>query len=111
MHFILKFLGLVAAIILTVYLVPGISITGGWVNIVLVALVWSVITMVIRPVLRVLTFPLTILTFGLFSLILSALLFWAMTLVVPGFTVAGFIPALVGSLVLSIISTLINMVI
>jgi putative membrane protein len=110
MHFILKFLGLVAAILLTVYLVPGISITGGWVNIFLVALVWSIITMVIRPVLRILTFPLTILTFGLFSLILTALLFWAMTLIVPGFTVAGFIPALVGSIVLSLISTLINMV-
>jgi putative membrane protein len=110
MHFILKFLGLVAAILLTVYLVPGISITGGWVNIFLVALVWSIITMVIRPVLRILTFPLTILTFGLFSLILTALLFWAMILIVPGFTVAGFIPALVGSIVLSLISTLINMV-
>ena len=110
MHILLKYLGLVAAIVLTIYLVPGITVSGGWVTIFIVALVWSVITLVIRPVLRVLTFPLTLLTFGLFSFILNALLFWAMTLVVPGFVVAGFIPALVGALVLTVISSLINMV-
>ena len=109
MKFVLKYLGLVAALLLTMYLVPGISITGGWVNILLAALVWSVIVMVVRPVLRILTLPLTILTFGIFLLILNALLFWAMTLIVPGFTVDGFVPALVGSIVLSIISTLINL--
>lgn len=110
MHIILKYIGLVAAILLTVYLVPGITISGGWVNILLVALVWSIITMIIRPVLRILTFPLTVLTFGLFSFILNALLFWGMTLVVPGFAVTGFIPALLGALVLSILSSLISMV-
>jgi putative membrane protein len=104
MHTILKFLGTAAAIMLTVYLVPGVHITGGWVSILLAALVWSVITMVIRPVLTVLTLPITIITFGLFSFILNALLFWAMTLIVPGFLVSGFFAALFGALVLSILS-------
>lgn len=108
MHTLLKFLGTVAAVVLTVNLVPGLAIEGGWLTTVLVALVWSVITLVIRPVLSILTLPITIITFGLFSFILNALLFWAMTLIVPGFVVAGFIPALLGALVLSIISWLIN---
>ena len=110
MHTILRYLGTVAAVYLTVSLVPGIAVGGGWITILLVAVVWSVITMVIKPVLAILTLPITIITFGLFSFILNALLFWAMTLVVPGFIVAGFLPALLGALVLSILSWLIHQI-
>ena len=111
MHMILRFLGTAAAVYLTVYLVPGITISGGWVTALLVALVWSVITMVIRPVLSILTLPITIVTLGLFSFILNAVLFWAMTLIVPGFEVAGFVPALIGAVVLSLINWLISKVV
>lgn len=107
MHFILRFLGTVAAIILTVHLVPGIH-TAGWEATILAALVWSVLTMFIRPVLSILTLPITILTLGLFSFVLNALLFWAMTLIVPGFIVDGFIPAFIGAFVLSIFAWLIH---
>lgn len=103
-----RFLGTVVAVILTVYLVSGVSVTGGWLTIILVAVVWSVLTMVIRPVLTILTLPITILTFGVFSLILNAILFWIMAAIVPGFFVAGFWPALFGSIVLSILSWLIH---
>ncbi|MCE9541629.1 phage holin family protein [Candidatus Kaiserbacteria bacterium] len=110
MHTVLKYLGTVAAVVLTVYIVPGVSVMGGWVTILLAALVWSVISMVIKPVLAILTLPVTIITFGLFSFVLNALLFWGMTLIVPGFSVAGFWPALLGALVLSILSWLIHKV-
>ena len=110
MHTVLKFLGTVAAVILTVYIVPGVSVMGGWLTIVLAALVWSVISLVIKPVLVILTLPVTIITFGLFAFVLNALLFWGMTLVVPGFSVAGFWAALLGALVLSILSWLIHKV-
>ena len=110
MHTVLRYLGTVAAVVLTVSIVPGVMITGGWETTLLVALVWSVITMVIRPVLKILTFPITVITFGVFSVILNAILFWAMTLVVPGFVVAGFWPALLGALVLSILSWFVHQV-
>jgi len=110
MHTTLRYLGTVAAVVLTVSIVPGVMITGGWETTLLVALVWSVITMVIRPVLKILTFPITVITFGVFSVILNAILFWAMTLVVPGFVVAGFWPALLGALVLSILSWFVHQV-
>lgn len=105
---LLRFVGTVAAVILTVNIVPGIAVSGGWLTILLVALVWSVITMVIRPILSILTLPITLITFGLFSFILNALLFWGMELIVPGFSVDGFIAALLGAIVLSVISWLIN---
>ena len=108
MHSVLKYLGTVVAVYLTVNLIPGISHTGGWVTILLIALVWSVIVVVIRPVLRVLTLPITIITFGLFSLVLNAFLFYAMAWIVPGFVVAGFWSALLGAVVLSILTWLIH---
>lgn len=108
MHTVLRYLGTVAAVMLTVNIVPGISVSGGWTTIFLVAVVWSVIVMVVRPVLSLLTLPITIITLGLFSFVLNALLFWAMTLVVPGFVVTGFLSALLGALVLSILTWLIE---
>ena len=110
MHTVLRYLGTVAAVYLTVSIVPGIVVAGGWTTILIVALVWSVIVMVIKPVLSILTLPMTIITLGLFSFILNALLFWAMTLIVPGFVVVGFFPALLGALVLSVLSWLIQQI-
>lgn len=108
MHPVLRYLGTVAAVFLTVNLVPGISYTGGWPTILLAALVWSVIVIVIKPVLNILTLPITIITFGLFSLVLNAFLFYAMTWIVPEFEVAGFLTALLGAIVLSILTWLIQ---
>ncbi len=107
---ILKYLGMVAAVALTVSIVPGIDIVGGWPTVLLVALVWSVISLVIKPVLTILTLPITLITFGLFSLILNALLFWAMTIVVPGFLVSSFFAAILGAIVISILSWFISKV-
>lgn len=115
MHFLFKFLAVAVAVYLTVNIVPGITVAGaspasgqGWMTILFVSIVWSVIITVIRPVLQLLALPITIVTLGLFSLILNALLFWAMEFIVPGFDVAGFFPALLGSIVLSLISWLIE---
>jgi putative membrane protein len=104
MHTVFRYLGTVAAVVLTVDLVPGITVSGGWETTLLIALVWSVIVMVIRPVLKLFTLPITIITLGLFSFVLNAFLFYAMTWVVPGFEVAGFLTAVTGSLVLSLFS-------
>ena len=115
METILKYLGTVAAVVLTVRFVPGIvvagsSLGGTWLTIFLVALVWSVIVEIIKPILTILTLPITLITFGLFSFVLNALLFWVITYIVPGFSIAGFVPALLGALVLSILSWLIHQI-
>ena len=108
MRLLVRYLCTVVAVILTVYLVPGVSAPGGWETVFIVALVWSAISLVIKPVLHILTLPITILTFGLFALILNALLFWLMAAIVPGFVVSGFFPALFGAIVLSILNWLIH---
>ena len=108
MHILLRYLGTVAAVYGTVALVPGIIVMGGWPTILIAALVWSVLTMVIKPILSILTFPITIVTFGLFSFVLNVLLFYALAFIVPGFAIAGFVPALRGALVLSILTWLIH---
>ena len=110
MTMLLRYLATVAAVVLTVNIVPGVMLANGWETALLVALVWSVITMVIRPVLQILTLPITIITFGLFALVLNAVLFYAMTWIVPGFYVSGFWSALFGAIVLSLISWLIHKV-
>lgn len=104
MHTVLRFLGTAAAVLITINVVPGIALGGDWINILLVALVWSVLTMVVRPILAVLTFPLTIVTFGLFAFVLNAFLFYAMHWLVPAFSVAGPVPALLGAIVLSVLN-------
>ena len=110
MHSVLRYLGTVGAVLLTVRLVPGLSVSGGWTTILLVALVWSVLVTVIKPVLQILTLPITLITFGLFSFLLNAFLFYLVTWIVPGFEILGFWPALVGALVLSIFSWLIQQI-
>ena len=96
-----------AAILLIARYIPGISVAD-FTTAVLVALVWGLIGLTVKPILKLLTLPITILTLGLFSLVLNALLFWLVAVFVPGFTVAGFIPALEGSVILSLVSGIIH---
>ncbi len=91
-----------AALLVIAQTVPGIMVTG-WYAAVITALVWGFIILLVRPVLRLLTLPINILTLGLFSFVLNALLFWFVASFVRGFTVAGFVPALEGSVLLVIV--------
>lgn len=74
----------------------------------IVALIWGLISVTIRPILGLLTLPITLLTFGLFSFILNALLFWFVASFVQGFEVAGFVAALLGSIVLTLVSWVVD---
>ena len=91
------------ALLLMPSFVQGIAVANFY-TAAIVALIWGLISVTIRPILGLLTLPINLITFGLFSFILNALLFWAMELIVPGFDVAGFVPALLGSVVLSLVS-------
>lgn len=74
----------------------------------IVALIWGLISVTIRPILGLLTLPITLLTFGLFSFVLNALLFWFVASFVQGFEVAGFVAALLGSVVLTAVSWVVD---
>ncbi len=72
------------------------------------ALLLGLINSTVRPILKLLTFPLTILTLGLSSLAINVLCLVFVSRFVPGFYIAGIVPAIAGSIVLSIVSTLLN---
>ncbi len=90
-------------LILIANFVPGIEVSGLYIALV-VAVIWGILGLTVRPILTILTLPINIITFGLFSFVLNALLFWLLSTFIEGFTVQGFIPALVGSAILSIVS-------
>lgn len=72
------------------------------------ALLLGLINSTVRPVLQILTFPLTLLTLGLSSLLINALCLGFVASQVPGFEIKGIIPTIAGSIVLSIVSTVIH---
>lgn len=96
-----------AALLLVAYLYPGVQVHGPLAA-ALAALVLGLVNAVIRPVLVVLTLPVTLVTLGLFLFVINALMFWLVATVVPGFAVKGFVAALLGSLLYSLITLVVN---
>jgi len=88
--------------------IPGLSFEGSWVTLVVVAFIFGLVNALIRPLLTLLTCPLILLTFGLFTLIVNAVMLaftgWLAGQLGLGFTVDGFWAAFVGALVVSIVS-------
>lgn len=107
MKAIIRILATALALMALSYAGIGISVASFYTALV-VAVLWGVINLTVGPVLKLLTLPITIITFGLFSFVINALLFWLLATFVKGFVVAGFIPALVGSVVLSAVSYILH---
>jgi putative membrane protein len=95
------------ALIIADALVPGFAISGFF-SALLAALVLGVVNTIIRPVLIVLTLPITFFTLGLFILIINGLAFWLASWFVPGFSVYGFWGAFWGAIITSLFSWVLN---
>ena len=113
MRFLIRFLTNAAALWVATRIVPGVTFSGGWVPFLAVALVLAVINATLRPLVKVLTCPLILLTLGLFALVVNGLMLWLTSSVSQslglGFHVSGFWAAFFGGLVISIVSTLVSM--
>ncbi len=107
MGFIISFLVSGVAVYITARLLPGISISS-FTTAVLVALVLGVLNAVIKPVLTIITFPVTLLTLGLFTFVISGVVVILASMLVPGFRIENFLWAILFSLVLSIISGILH---
>ena len=99
MHWLVVALGLAAA----AYLVPGVTVSSGP-ALAIGALVLGFVNAVVRPVLTLMTLPLTVVTLGLFYFVVNAAAFGLAAALVPGFSVASFWAALFGALVVSLVS-------
>ena len=106
-RFLLTWLLSAAALILTSKIVPG-FILDSFTVAAIAAVIMGLVNAIVRPILVILTFPLTLLTLGLFLLVVNAVSLGLVAYFTPGFTIAGFLPAMIGSIVLSFVSGILD---
>jgi putative membrane protein len=113
MPFLIRLLVNAAALWVATRLVPGVTYSGGWLPFLGVALVFGIINAFIRPIAKLLTFPLIIVTLGLFALVVNGLMLWLTSALAAslglGFHVGGFWASFWGALVVSVVSTILSM--
>jgi putative membrane protein len=105
-----RFLAVVFALLLITEFVPGFFVDGFYAALV-VALLLGLLNITVKPVLFILTLPINLITFGLFSFVLNALMLWFVATFVQGFTIEGFLPALLGAIILSLINWLLSKIV
>ena len=109
MSILIRLLITAGSLILVAYVVPGIHVAS-FLYALLVALVLGFLNIFVKPILVFLTLPATMLTLGLFMFVINAFVFMMADWLLVGFSVNGFLPALLGSLGVSIVSTLVSKV-
>ncbi len=105
--FIARWIISALALVLTAYIIEGV-VLAGFLSALVVVLVLGILNSLIRPILLLLTLPLNILTLGLFTFVINALMLYITASIVKGFEVDGFFSALFAVIVLSVISALAN---
>ena len=115
MPFLVRLLVNAAALWVATRVVPGVSYAGGWTPFIGTAVVFGVVNAFIRPVAKILTCPLIIVTLGLFALVVNGLMLWLTSSLSEalglGFHVSGFWAAVWGALVVSLVSTILSMLV
>lgn len=109
---LLRFAINVVAIWAATYIVPGLTLMGDVLSWLVVALIFGLVNALIRPIVKLLTLPISIVTLGLFSLVINAFMLmltgWLTPFLVIEGPVFGFVPALLGSIIISLVSTVLN---
>lgn len=107
MKILIKWLLSAASLLFVAYVYSGVEVQS-FTSALIAAFVIGLFNVVLRPVLVLLTLPVTIVTLGLFLFVINALMFWAAASVLSGFQVTGFVAALVGSLIYTVLGVLIE---
>jgi len=107
MYLLVRWLLSALSVIVVAYVVPGVHVTSFW-SALIAALVIGLVNALIRPLILLLTLPVNILTLGLFTLVINALMFWLAASIVKGFDVNGFAAAFWGALVYWLVSWVVN---
>ena len=109
MKTILRFVLNLVAVLGAARFVGGVSVSSAW-SLIGFAIVLGIINWAVKPILTLLTLPITILTLGLFYLVLNGLLVWLASAFVPGFAISGFWTAIWFAIVLSIINWVLSLI-
>jgi putative membrane protein len=107
MKLLAKWLLSAAALLFVAYVYSGVEVRS-FTAALIAAFVIGLLNTVVRPVLVVLTLPVTVVTLGLFLFVINALMFWAASAMLDGFAVHGFVAALIGSLIYSVLGVVIE---
>jgi putative membrane protein len=108
MGFIIKVLVTGLAVWVAAYVLPGVQLENDAKTIIIVALVLALLNAIVKPILVILTIPVTIVTLGLFLLVINALMVVWTSKLVDGFKVDGWITALLFSLIVSVVSSILH---
>ena len=108
MFFIVRLIINMVAILIISYLFPRMIRVDGFLAALVAALLLGIVNTILRPVLVLLTFPITLLTLGLFLLVINGLMLWLVSALVSGFHVSGFWGAVLGSILISIVSWILS---
>lgn len=107
MNLLIKWLVMTVSILIGAYLLPGVVISGFWAAFCL-ALLLGILNVLLKPILILITLPVNILTLGLFTFVINAFIILIASSVIKGFYVEGFWAAMLFSIVLSVISYVLN---
>ena len=110
MKLLVRWFLLAAALLLVAHLYPGVQVSS-FASALVAALVLGLLNTLVRPLLVLLTLPVTVLTLGLFLFVINALMFWAAAKLLSGLEVSGFGAALIGSLIYSVAGMVIDVAI
>lgn len=108
MSLLLNWLINAAALYVAARLVVGVSVADTE-TLLIAALVIGLVNSIVRPILRVLTFPITVLTLGLFYFVLNGAMLYLAAALTPGFALSGMMAAILGSLVMSVVATVLHL--
>ena len=109
MRLIAKWIIVAVVILFLPQIVPGI-VVASFTTALIVALLWGFLNAVLKPILLIVAFPITILTLGLFAFVVNAGILWGIGTIVKGFEVHGFWPAFLGALVVSVAGVIANFI-
>ncbi|MDQ2873086.1 MAG: phage holin family protein [Candidatus Eremiobacteraeota bacterium] len=107
MNLIIRLIINAIAFYLIAMYVPGIH-ANSFTAALIAAIIFGIVNAIIRPLLLLITLPLTVITLGLFIIVVNALMFWLTAAIAPGFHVYGFVPALEGAIIMMIVSFIVS---
>lgn len=113
MKLILRIIINAVAIWLTTLIVPAFNFDGNWLNLLLVAIIFGLVNAIIRPIVKLFSLPITIITLGLFTLVINALMLWITVGISSALSLSGnffqnSVTVFIGAVIISIISTILS---
>ena len=108
MGLLLAWLVIAAAVVVAAWIVPGVDVEGGFWSILLVAAVLALVNVILGTILRIFTFPLIVLTLGLFSIVINMIVLWVTTLLTDRLEIDGFWAYFFAALVIAVVTALLS---